>query len=307
MTTNFDKATFLEDVSVVGNLNFGKDELWSIKGNSDIPPSLEILYEDEIVAKIISDKDNISPNFTGRYSCFMIENNSVENIIGLLVSFTGEYYNTDLSQDPHISRKSTPTIKFTDKEEDVCVLGVISGIENYDRVAGNGAFKSILTQNDGINRMLVDSLGLGVVWVLDYHTDHLKKGDYITSSGIRGFGKRQKDDIKHSYTVCKLTQDCDFKSKKYILKKPVDFDTEPIYENLTNTFGENITSYNFLVKYVNIRGEFITRKQYEDELEKFIENNVKNLSLSYEEKRVIAMKADKRRVYRACLLGCVYG
>jgi hypothetical protein len=39
---------------------------------------------------------------------------------------------------------------------------------------------------------------------------NLVSGDYITSSNVAGYGQRQDDDILHSYTVAKITMDCDF-------------------------------------------------------------------------------------------------
>jgi len=35
----------------------------------------------------------------------------------------------------------------------------------------------------------------------------LKNGDYICSSGKGGYGMKQTDDILHSYTVAKATED----------------------------------------------------------------------------------------------------
>jgi hypothetical protein len=49
------------------------------------------------------------------------------------------------------------------------------------------------------------SLGEGVVWVTD-HNGNIENGDYIESSEIPGYGRKQDDDIMRSRTVAKCTE-----------------------------------------------------------------------------------------------------
>ena len=57
------------------------------------------------------------------------------------------------------------------------------------------------------------SVGEGAMWVLsDGTSDALTVGDYITSSGIQGYGTKQSDDLYHNYTVAKILNDEPFTS-----------------------------------------------------------------------------------------------
>jgi hypothetical protein len=57
---------------------------------------------------------------------------------------------------------------------------------------------------------LINTRGTGRVWVLSSGTS-LVSGDYVTTSNIfPGYACAQSDDITRSYTVAKITQNCDF-------------------------------------------------------------------------------------------------
>jgi hypothetical protein len=62
-------------------------------------------------------------------------------------------------------------------------------------------------------RMHVNAIGEGAIWVSDINGP-LESGDLITSSTIPGYGQLQTtDDVFHSYTVAKITCDCDFSTE----------------------------------------------------------------------------------------------
>jgi len=307
MTTYFDTTFHMQGIEIVDGsigINNGnsQDKKWEILSTDE--PSLEFKFGGDLQAKIIAKKEEINPNFIGKYRCFIVESCDIDNFIGLIVSSTGNFYNTDMSQTPSII-ESVPTIKLSDIPYDPKVLGIISGLENYNREYSHGLFRTILEQEDGINRIFVNSLGMGVVWVIDINGD-LKNGDYITSSGIKGYGMKQDDDIKHSYTVAKVTQDCCFKPSQFILQKPVEFDINgPIYEPILNINGEYIQDYDYRIKYIDINGNNITSKQYENVIDN-ISMSIRDMSLTYSEKREIAIRDPHRTVFRACLVGCTY-
>lgn len=307
MTTYFDTTFHMQGIEIVdgsiginnGNL---QDKKWEIHSTDE--PSLVFKFAGDVQAKLVAKKEDVNPNFIGKYRCFIVESCDFDTFIGLIVSSTGNFYNTDMSQTPSIN-ESVPTIRLSNIPYDPCVLGVISGLENYNREYASGVFKTILEQQDGINRIFVNSLGMGVVWVSDIN-GNLKNGDYITSSGICGYGMRQDDDIKHSYTVAKITQDCNFKPSQFILQKPVEFDENgPIYEPLLNTHGEYIKDYDMVMKFIDITGKSISAKDYENAIES-IALEINDLSLTYGEKREIAIHDPTRTVFRACLVGCTY-
>jgi hypothetical protein len=57
----------------------------------------------------------------------------------------------------------------------------------------------------------VNAVGEGTVLITNYNGD-VACGDYITTSPITGYGMKQADDIQHSYTVAKLTEEIDWAS-----------------------------------------------------------------------------------------------
>ncbi len=57
----------------------------------------------------------------------------------------------------------------------------------------------------------VNSLGEGKIWVTNI-AGNIENGDYISSSEVPGYGKKQSDDILHNYTAAKCTQDIDWDS-----------------------------------------------------------------------------------------------
>jgi hypothetical protein len=63
------------------------------------------------------------------------------------------------------------------------------------------------------NRYVIDynAIGEGKVLVTDKGGD-VDLGDYITTSTIVGYGKKQSDDIMHTYTVAKCTEQVDWSS-----------------------------------------------------------------------------------------------
>jgi hypothetical protein len=109
--------------------------------------------------------------------------------------------------------EALPNCKLSDKDNDKAVFGVITNQKNdeyfdtdgsplYDNI-DNGFEKSLY------DRVRVNSVGEGSIWVTNINGS-LENGDYITSSVIPGYGKRQNDDLLHNYTVAKTTMSCDF-------------------------------------------------------------------------------------------------
>lgn len=273
-------------------------------GEGENVSCLQIGYGGEIYAKILASKSGITPNFIGRYRCFMTEACDMSNFVGMIVSSTGHYYNLDMSQTPR-AENAIPTITLTHKEEDPAVLGVISGLENYSRECNFGIFHTVLEQEDGINRMIVNCLGLGVVWVCDKNGP-LFIGDYIVSSGIPGYGKKQSDDILRNATVAKVTQTCIFKPSVITLTTPVEFTEDgPVYEPLRNLQGDIITDCDYVVRYIDSRGHFISIKRFEESMEQLI-IELNEFQYPYEQRRQRAFCSTKRSVFRAALIGCTY-
>jgi len=102
-------------------------------------------------------------------------------------------------------------VELASKRNDKSCFGVVSKKENNaaERVYRQGAFISRYEKNGDVDRLIVNSLGEGGIWICNIN-GNLENGDYITTCEVPGYGMLQDDDLLHNYTVAKITQDCDF-------------------------------------------------------------------------------------------------
>jgi hypothetical protein len=301
MTSYYNVTYHLKGIEILGgNLNMHNGQIdgvtsinlgnWSIEVGSD--GDLWISNDDVVQAKITN--NNISINNNTIYQrFFMIQPCNIDDCIGLMVSNTNKFYNYDLSQTPN-NEQSIPTIQLSEQAEDPKFMGIIINCEKYAREFVSGAFKTIYSQEDEVNRVLVSNFGVGSMWVCDINGS-LSNGDYITTSNISGYGMKQNDDIKHSYTGPKITHDCSFNPEPIILQKPVDFDLNgPIYETMTTPDGNLITDVEYQKKYIYKDGSRASKNDFEQEIEKLMAGG---------KSRISALKSRKRTIFRACLVG----
>ena len=162
--------------------------------------------------------------FTGQHPCKPGSGTweSYQNKIGFIVTTNGSYDNGGFSTKvtsktaPNIN-EALPLVTLSDKANDKKVFGVISDVEDGNRVrtVQHGKITSVLSgdafQAKGDERLWINSIGEGAIMVSNYN-GNLENGDYITTSPIEGLGMKQDDDLLHNYTVAKITQDCDFSS-----------------------------------------------------------------------------------------------
>ena len=166
-----------------------------------------------------TDVSNI--DFTGQHRSKESENfttGSYDDLIGLIVISDGTYNNFDNSTSASIN-EALPNVQLSDKINDKRVFGVISDKEDLEngRTYSTGMWNSVFpTGSDDSERLVINSVGEGGIWVCNY-SGSFENGDYITTSPILGLGMNQNDEYLKNYTVAKITQDCDFNdSKKYI-------------------------------------------------------------------------------------------
>lgn len=135
-----------------------------------------------------------------------------ENIsFGLIVKSSGSYNNlTDNSPQINID-ESLPIVSLTTSRNEKSVWGVISSKESegLSRTYSVGCFNTVFNKDENDNRLIINSVGEGAVWVTNINGD-LENGDYITTCEIPGYGMKQDDDLLHNYTVAKITCDCNF-------------------------------------------------------------------------------------------------
>jgi len=163
-----------------------------------------------------------STYFTGQHGNKPIDMNlktNIENYVGMIVSSVGTFYSVNPITQEIITGKDAiqisealPEIKLTDKDEDKSVWGVVTNVKN-DNYNTDG---TIEIDNDaqfgdrlGENVIRVNGLGEGAIWVTNIN-GNIENGDYVCSSIIAGYGKKQNDDLLHNYSVAKSTMDCDF-------------------------------------------------------------------------------------------------
>ena len=147
-------------------------------------------------------------SFTASHRCY--SNNSElynKDKIGLIVESVGKYdslYIDNISVD-----NAVPIVELCNSKKSKRVLGVISRFETDEDKRHNMDFGYIQVCDKDKNRLFINSIGEGAVWVVNTN-GNFENGDYIQSSNIAGYGEKQDDDILHNYSVAKITMDCDF-------------------------------------------------------------------------------------------------
>lgn len=134
-------------------------------------------------------------SFTGYHACLIDDNPELKE--GLIVSSTGKIWMKKVSVS-----QATPKVRVSAIADDKNVFGVIGNVkpQSYEGyVKSNG-------KQDSEACISVNSIGEGRVWVTNIN-GNVECGDYITSSIIPGYGKRQDDDILRSCTVAKCTEE----------------------------------------------------------------------------------------------------
>jgi hypothetical protein len=165
-------------------------------------------------------------SFTGQHVCFPY--GDMEQ--GLVVSANKNKYvslngvTTGLSAIR--SNESLPIVSLSNVSNDGSVFGVVHELETGGTTRNRtvGGVNTKTQKMVGDNRVVVNSLGEGAMWVANTN-GNLVSGDYITTSNVAGYGQRQDDDILHNYTVAKITMDCDFDPQEVpvqVIKEELD-------------------------------------------------------------------------------------
>jgi len=182
---------------------------------------------------------NVIMNFTGQHRSFSNNTDIYDNItnyVGLIVSASGQYKNLN-DEDININ-DALPIVDITNMDNDKKVFGVISNKEEAgeDRSFMVGCFGTNVDKIEGDERLYINSVGEGMVWICDINGD-LENGDYVTSSTVPGYGKLQNDDLLHNYTVAKITQDSDFSDMSLGVTycRYIDYEGSIIDESTYNT------------------------------------------------------------------------
>jgi hypothetical protein len=133
------------------------------------------------------------------------------------------------------SSESLPVVSLSNVTNDRSVFGVVDHQEQSGttRIQESGIGKVTQEKEWGDNRVIVNSLGEGALWVANTN-GNLVSGDYITTSNIAGYGQKQESEFLANYTVAKITMDCDFNPEDLpvqVIKKDAEGN------NVLDTYG----------------------------------------------------------------------
>jgi hypothetical protein len=166
---------------------------------------------------------SITTYFTGQHAGLPSDPDvkaNIQNYVGLIASAADTGYMTYNSvTDTEITgsnaiqiNEALPNITISCIDNDPAVFGVISDRKDNASTNTDGTTETDsdpMFGNDLRGRVRVNSIGEGAIWVTNIN-GNIRNGDYITSSTVPGYGKKQDDDILHNYTVAKATMSCTF-------------------------------------------------------------------------------------------------
>ena len=125
------------------------------------------------------------------------------------------------------SSEALPVVSLSTVSNDKSVFGVVDHIENggsIKRTQEIGGTVVTAPKEMGDNRVVVNSLGEGAIWVVNTN-GNIESGDFLTTSNIMGYSQLQNESHRCNYTVGKATMNCNFNPKQLpiqIIKKDGD-------------------------------------------------------------------------------------
>jgi len=260
-------------------------------------------------------------NFTGQHCC--LSNNSITtSSIGLIVSASGNYIDLNNQLGPTIN-DSLPIVQITNTDNDKKVFGVLSDKEDTEnsRRYGPGNFVSVYDKtNTNEQRLFINSVGEGGIWICNKGSSNIENGDYITSSSVTGYGMKQTlhEGLLTNFTVAKITCDCNFSLEKITKQKlkVITTTTDGVTTTTTSPEGITTTTTSDPITTTAIDYDESGNVQYEDDLD---ENGNTQQVYKYETRfldasgNLLIDEADyntrlgnEEHVYIACFVGCTY-
>jgi hypothetical protein len=200
-------------------------------------------------------------SFTGQHICF--PEGPVSQ--GLVVSANKNKYvslNGSLTTGTRAikSSEALPVVSLSNVANDRSVFGVVDHFEQGGTTRSQKSGVSVIRQDKelGDNRVIVNALGEGAIWVADTN-GNVASGDFLTTSHLPGYAQRQDDDILRNCTVAKSTLDCDFDPERIpvqIILKDEDG------KNVLDSYGrlqwmddpEGRTAPQYRIRYLDVSG-----------------------------------------------------
>ena len=158
-------------------------------------------------------ESSTTQTFTGQHICFPDEEAAGK---GLIVSARKNQFvklnGLAIGKSAITIDESLPIVSLSKVAQDKTCFGVVSKLEPPNEVYRTEIIGGLISESikiAGDNRIVVNSVGEGAIWVVNTNGP-LESGDYITTSNVAGYGQKQDDDVLHNFTVAKITMDCDF-------------------------------------------------------------------------------------------------
>jgi hypothetical protein len=158
-------------------------------------------------------ESSTTQTFTGQHICFPDEEAAGK---GLIVSARKNQFvklnGLAIGKSAITIDESLPIVSLSKVAQDKTCFGVVSKLEPSNEVYRTEIIGGLISESikiAGDNRIVVNSVGEGAIWVVNTNGP-LESGDYITTSNVAGYGQKQDDDVLHNFTVAKITMDCDF-------------------------------------------------------------------------------------------------
>jgi hypothetical protein len=287
---------YVGDLGIYMFMHSGNGDQWAIGGNRQWNSNMYFLGNTytwnalEVCGYIEQDSaGTYRMNFTGQHRSAYDDTINNTTCEGLIVQSTGEYWSLlqdfdNTSMIDHITiDESLPMITLTNTIESPAVFGVISYTEDpeHTRQHSMGRFVSVYQNPDGErNRVFVNSLGEGAVWVCNYNGS-FANGDYITTCSVPGYGMKQSTNHLMNYTLGKITTNCDFhppqRPVRQIKKKPGTVTRPILVDKVTEEYKESTEWNEAKQKYIKKKILVDTKTikvQAEEEVDIYDENDV---------------------------------
>jgi hypothetical protein len=163
--------------------------------------------------------------------------------------------------------ESLPVVSLSNVAQDKACFGVVSSTEEANTVyrieTTNGGVISHIPKTLGDNRVIVNSVGEGAIWVCDANGP-LESGDYITTSNVAGYGQKQTGEFLANYTVAKITMDCDFTGSNVAVQAIKKAETlKTVTEDVWEGLSDYDRSSNTETQYINESNVVLSVEEYE--------------------------------------------
>ena len=216
-------------------------------------------FNSELIVSSGIRADGTLLSFTGQHICFPEGRMSQ----GLVVSANQNKYMSlngpvTMGLGAIKSSESLPVVSLSNVVNDRSVFGVVDRFEGggVERTQTIGIGRVSSAKEFGDNRVIVNSIGEGALWVANTN-GNLVSGDYLTTSSLPGYAQKQDSDSLRNSTVAKITMDCDFSPEDLpvqIIKKKENGDNDLDPYGRFQWVDSEETQKVYKVRYLDVSG-----------------------------------------------------